>query len=72
MNARSFNVCIKTQYRRHADGEVKDKFTNVGSAYESIMKDTGKSVINLLIGPNILITEKTPLILFERDRENTE
>lgn len=69
METKRFNVCVKTRYRRHQDGEWKEKFTTIGTAYESIMKESGKSVMNLLIGPNVLITENTPIVLFECERE---
>lgn len=61
-----YNVCVRTTYMK--DGEEKTKYTKVGAGFKNRTRD-GKEAINLLIGPNLLITERTPIVLFEADED---
>ena len=63
-----YAVTAVTQYKDNK-GEVRDQFSRVGIAYRNKSKATGKESISLLIGPEILISRRTRLVLFEWEDE---
>lgn len=52
-------------------GEVRDQFSRVGIAYNNTSSD-GKKSISLLIGPEILLSNRTKLVLFEEEIEQRD
>ena len=60
---RKFSVTAVTSYQ-DAKGGKRDQFSRVGVAFRNTGKD-GRDSISLLIGPEILVSKRTRLVLFE-------
>ena len=66
--ARKFSVTAVSSYKDN-NGEVRDQFSRVGVAFRNTSKKDGRESISLLIGPEILISKRTRLVLFEWDED---
>ena len=65
---RKYAVTAVTSYQT-SKGEKKDQFSRVGVAFKN--EKDGKESISLLIGPEILVSRRTRLVLFEWEEDES-
>ena len=61
-----YRVVAVSKYR-DGRGEFQTTYSNIGVAFVNKVKDTGRKSISLKIGPEILVSNRCALVLFEPD-----